>query len=162
MWKTACVVLAASLIFPFLVSRAAPPDEDPAAPDTETAVEPSLKLFGEDLPEDFELPEELRSLTPEQRRDVLEAYAGWIEIQTPESRSDRPGGVCLAGGGKSDLCAAAARISYSRPCLAAGGVDCPALEDWKEVMGTPGLRPAPKALARANLRLPSPEPPRDE
>ncbi len=69
--------------------------------------------------------------------------------------------MCLAAGGaESDdsICDAGARITRAKPCLAAG--DCPAYEAWEEVMGTPGVRPAPRSMTRAAYRTPEPvEPP---
>jgi len=168
MWKTAGAVLAAILIFLLPVSRAAPPDEEPVA-----AVEPAAAAAGPAVPAEAALPEpglpaEGDELTPEELVEVYGYYLEraqtpqrWQTFQLPPLRPSRPGGTCLAAGGEGEnLCAAAVRISHSRPCLAAG--DCPALEDWKEVMGKPGLRPAPRSMVRAADRTPSEPPPPPE
>ena len=155
MWKATLVVLAASWIFPPLVSWASPPEEGPPAA-AAAASGPAVKIFGKTAPEMFQLPEEFESLTPEKRQEMVDSYLWWVDRHRRPVSPPRPSGFCLAASREeADLCAAAARISYSRPCLAAG--DCPALEDWKEVMGTPGLRPAPRSTVRAAERSPSKE-----
>lgn len=138
MWKAALVILAASLIFPLLVSWAATPDPAPV-PLLVGAGNTSVGVFSADS---SELPEELQDLSQEQKIEALlkqlEWQRPWVDQWT----------TCLAGDSK---CEAAAAVTGMKPCLAAG--DCPAAEAWEEAMGEIGVRPAPQTMTRANIRL---------
>ncbi len=152
MWKTALLVLAVSLLFPLLASRAAPPEDCPPALD-QGACEPAIEAAAELLaqlppanPEDdqeAELQEELMNLHTQ--------YLAWRRLQQPEPALRST--VCLAGSGDS-ICAVAAEVARMRPCLTAS--DCPAARAWEEAMGQMGVRPAPRTMTRASVQ-PAPE-----
>ena len=151
MRKSAWFLLAVISIFPLLVFGASPPGDEPAAGSDGTATRvvtggPTIKLFGAKLPEELQLPVELQSLPSKERAAVLGQHLQPTYLRYRAPRTERPGAICLAGDA-DDLCAAAARISYSRPCLAAA--DCPAVEEWETVMGEMGVRPAPRSMVRA-------------
>ena len=147
MRRTAGIVLAASLMIPLLAARAESPEPAPtehavlvttselvSLPESEQPLEvinlaPGVETLA---PEDSHVPEKLRWQVLEQRRRASSRF---------------PGGPCLAAGDQGDdFCAAAARISHSRP--------------WQQVMGIPGLRPAPRSMVWAADPLPeTPETP---
>ncbi len=180
MWKTACLILAAGLIFPLLAFSAAQPDEPPAVPPEEDIPAASgdvqesvtkvlselmarLNARGGNL---VEMPDSFNDLTLEQQRfvwQVLEQRAS-AERYLEEQRALRQRSVCLAAGEPGDsLCAAAAAITRMEPCLAAG--DCPAVEAWEQAMGQMGIVQAPQTMTRASerpaTRVDRPEPGKD-
>ena len=161
MWKAACPILAASLIFPLLASWASPPEEPPAgtwgdpAPvlpgDTdEPAAQVASKLIAQltpvkAVPEEGELPEGM----VQQLRKLQAQDLEWRRFEAPEPARRS---VCLAGGGDDPLCEVGAAVARMRPCLAAAAIDCPAVEAWREAMGEMGIRPAPLGVTRATVR----------
>ena len=155
MLKAACVVLAASLTFPLLVTWASPPGPaEPVGEEPPDVVTQRLRLplSVAGGPVTIDLPDGFESLPPEEQRALFKEYMLQHYMLVPE----RPTGMCLAaeGAGPGDsICDFGARVSQAKPCLAAG--DCPAYEAWEEVMGTPGVHPAPRSMARAAYRPPA-------
>ncbi len=165
MTKTARVALALSLALPLLASQAEPPGSDAPA-DADWVGSPGTPV---EPPPELPTPEELAALPLEEQNALIDKFlaaeraAGKEMIvvrSTVEPVPVLPHGLCLARGGSGeDLCAAARRISHQRPCLASG--DCPALEEWRRVMGEPGVRPAPRWTVQAAERRARPAEPPD-
>ncbi len=158
MWRNACLVLAASLIFPLAFS-AAQPEEPPAVPSDEVvghakkqANEVLLELLlrfaiaegkGSGL---VEMPEAFHDLSPDQQRYVREALADQLRVERDldEPSRDHQRGLCLAGRGSGSLCEFGESVARMEPCLAAG--DCPAVEAWKQTVGQMGIVQAPQTM----------------
>ncbi len=166
MWKAACLVLAASLIFPLLASWASPPDEAPAAAwdgpaptlpgDTD---EPVVQVMS-DLKARFSPASDDDELSEEQIQELMNLHTQYLVWRHLESPAPARKSVCLAASGTGvatkgrqpgdSICDFGAAVTRMQPCLAAG--DCPAAEAWRQAMGEMGVRPAPQGLTRASVR----------
>ncbi len=131
----------------------------------------SLGVFGDSLsvPDERVADTELRLPTAADSPDIPFAgnyrTSGWIKFGSAESHIKRPARayqICLANNDQAtDVCQFGAAVSRAQPCLAGG--DCPAYESWEEVMGAPGIRPAPENRIRAAVWAGEPvEPAKDE
>ena len=158
MWKAACLILAASLIFPLLASWASPPEEEPATAWDSPAPtlpgdtgEPAAQVASQQIarlslakaaPEEGALPAE----RVQRLRNLQARNLEWRRFEAP---APARGSVCLAGGGGGPLCEVGAAVARMKPCLAADARDCPAVDAWREAMGEMGIRPAPQGMTRA-------------
>ncbi len=182
MWKTACLVLAASLIFPLLASWAASPDDPPVVP-LSPAV-PMAPLQNEmppaSLPGDveesmikavvelmarlssaktqgrsaIELPEAFLDLPAEHQVLVWQYLAEQaMAYQRLEAQSaPRRYGACLAAGGGTGESTCDFGAAVARMQPCLAAGDCPAVEAWRQAMGQMGVVPAPQTMTRASDR----------
>ena len=149
MMKAAYVVLAASLTLPLSASQSDENGAEASPAQQQTTVR---QLAPQEPAEDWTT----RSAIPGSRFLPVRPVRPQIRhSQMLVSRSNHQ--PCLAAEGEdSKLCQFGAAIGRAKPCLAAG--DCPAYESWEQVMGVPGIEPAPQARPRA-IRWAPPGPP---